>query len=635
LKMLSFYSERISKEHFLESLKLRLNSNSFNDISMWLIVRHRHFPMNDAYNLVDEIENSIALTAIATECTNSDALEKLFNLALTKSTDVSNCIMSALAGNKHLPEHIVAKFFELDNEALNVNQISELCYKLLKTFNHTFEQGDFVRSVAAKQGHANIEFIKSQCNYGMMENASMSKEQALTFADISSSSSEWEKLLNRMDFTPKELEELLLRYSNINDGICQAIIFSAESISDEVIVKFIENSEDNRLINSMLSNQNVPVSVLDALAYDPDVTTQRLVAVHPAVSESTYKSLYRVRTEMQRVKSFYTFQTSEAFSGITVLKKFELLHEEYGFDLFDFKFVTSQKKALQMMIGSKHPQEIGFVYGSGTAESISAISALQSVFTNEKGKLDRFGYLSFLTKINESFVGSTTQSRRVGLAIDALSLKVSMGFFTTDEIINVLHNNEDTEAQDVFRLVSSLINQADEEDNKKQIKLIRRWLDKNNNFGDELHSYLSNKQQRDLGSKAPITTFYQERAGVEIDAIKAELPEGVSLTLPANNVELRALGRRQRHCVGTQHYADRCADGSAIIFALSTGMGSDETYTYQFERYSGRLSQSKGFANSSTPQELSSVAYDVFNKIKAVCESLPVSENCAENLSAA
>jgi hypothetical protein len=112
LKMLSFYSERISKEHFLESLKLRLNSNSFNDISMWLIVRHRHFPMNDAYNLVDEIENSIALTAIATECTNSDALEKLFNLALTKSTDVSNCIMSALAGNKHLPEHIVAKFFE-------------------------------------------------------------------------------------------------------------------------------------------------------------------------------------------------------------------------------------------------------------------------------------------------------------------------------------------------------------------------------------------------------------------------------------------------------------------------------------------------------------------------------------------
>lgn len=64
-------------------------------------------------------------------------------------------------------------------------------------------------------------------------------------------------------------------------------------------------------------------------------------------------------------------------------------------------------------------------------------------------------------------------------------------------------------------------------------------------------------------------------------------------------------------------------------------MASDEMYTYQFERYSGRLSQSKGFANSSTPARLESVARDVFNRIKDACESEPhTKRDMAKNFAA-
>ena len=58
-----------------------------------------------------------------------------------------------------------------------------------------------------------------------------------------------------------------------------------------------------------------------------------------------------------------------------------------------------------------------------------------------------------------------------------------------------------------------------------------------------------------------------------------------------------------------------------MIFALSTGNRSDETFTYQVERSSGRLAQAKGFSNSDTPPELNSVAYEVFNAIKDACEA--------------
>lgn len=621
LKGLSFYCERIDKKHFLESLDAQISGKQFTDIPMWLIVRHPHFPMDDVYNLIDRIDNISSLTAIATECTCSNTLEKLYNIALEKNTDESNCIMSALAGNKNLPKYIVDKFFELDKKALNISQVPEFCYNLLKTFKHTFEQGEFIRAEASKSENGNMVYTLSQCDLGMVENASMTKEQALSFSERMSATCSWETLFGRLELTQEEREDILLRYANENSGICQAVIFSTEELSEKTIVKFVESCEDNTLINSLLSNQNVPVSVLDLLAYDPDTNTQRLVAVHPSVSKSTYKSLFRVRAEMQKAKSFYTFKASSAFSCLTSLKKFEILHEDYGFDLFDFKFVTSQKKMLQMIIGSKHAQEISFVYGAGTAESITAISTLQSVFTNEKGKLDRFGYLSFLTKVNESFLGSDHPARRIGLSVDALSLGVSMRILTTDEVISVLQNNEDTESQDVFRLISSLINQGDEGENEKQTTLIRRWLDKSNDFGDAFHTYLSNKQQRDLGAKTPNSPFYQKNAENEIEAIKDSLPNGIKLTLPVNSADLKALGRKQRHCVGTKYYADRCIDGSAIIFALSTGMASDEMYTYQFERYSGRLSQSKGFANSTTPARLESVARDVFSLIKKTCES--------------
>lgn len=626
LRGLSLYCERLAKEHYLYAFELRIAEKSFTNVSMWKVVRHKHFPMENAMELVNTTENSELIKVIAEYTTSADVLEAIFKRALTLSTDESNTIVTQLAGNKHLPRHIVDKLLVLDLKALNVDQIGELCRNLLNTFPHTFEQGMFVRGEVVKTVQTNMKYTLSFCDEGIMKNASITKDQALTMIDRVACSRSWEHLLKRIDFTQDELEEMLLTNASSNTGLCYAIMSATDSISDSAIIEFVENNSDSTMVGAMLASHSVPTTVLETLAYDPDPVIQRLIAVHPDVPEHTYRSLYRVRMEMQASKSFYTFQQSEAFSGINKLQKFELLHEEYGFDLFDFKFVTSPKKALQMIIGSKHPQEVSFVYGSGTAESIMAISSLQSVFTNEKGKLDRFRYLSFVAEINDALGDGDDAGKRVGLAVDSVSLKLAMSFFTNEEIIQVLLGNNSDEAQDVFRLLASLINRGDENENAKQVKLVRRWIEKNNNLGDAFHTYLSNKQLRDLGSSQPNVQFYQARAIAELKSINEMLPTGVRLTLPANSVELRSLGRKQRHCVGTKHYADRCVDGSSIIFALSTGVRSDETFTYQFERYSNRLNQAKGFANSSTPPALEPVAREVFKTIKSTCERIAAIE---------
>jgi len=73
--------------------------------------------------------------------------------------------------------------------------------------------------------------------------------------------------------------------------------------------------------------------------------------------------------------------------------------------------------------------------------------------------------------------------------------------------------------------------------------------------------------------------------------------------------------------VGSKFYAERCADGASIIFALSTGESRDQVFTFQFNRM-GRMEQAKGFANSSVPSDITEIANALYPKIEETIEKM-------------
>ena len=210
-----------------------------------------------------------------------------------------------------------------------------------------------------------------------------------------------------------------------------------------------------------------------------------------------------------------------------------------------------------------------------------------------------------------------------GLAVDAQSLREVWSLLSIEEIISVLNANGKDEARDVFRMLASLVMREDEDEAIHQKKLIRKWLNTNKNYGHELHRYLMNKQLRELGDVNELETFYQAPAASDegMRILNKSLPEGITLILPQDSMSLRKLGRMQSHCVGSKFYAERCADGASIIFALSTGESRDQVFTFQFNRM-GRMEQAKGFANSSVPSDITEIANALYPKIEETIEKM-------------
>jgi hypothetical protein len=95
---------------------------------------------------------------------------------------------------------------------------------------------------------------------------------------------------------------------------------------------------------------------------------------------------------------------------------------------------------------------------------------------------------------------------------------------------------------------------------------------------------------------------------------KKLLPKGMELNFPQNVNELREIGDKQRHCVGSLFYAERCVDGANVIFQIAPRNNMKHGFTFQFAR-SGALLQSKGFLNEAVNNTMKQVAKQVFKAL--------------------
>ncbi len=400
-----------------------------------------------------------------------------------------------------------------------------------------------------------------------------------------------------------------------------------EHISHTVFDYCLEHIHDNDIGAFLARHPDISPDHLVQYAYD-DYEVQVEVLCHPNIKTETFNSLFRAKARFNDEIKNSVIKDSKAFFLLQQFDKLDVFGLEYGHDIFDFKFVNSPKKFTQMLIGTKHPEEVAFLFNSLHAETLTAISALQSTYTNARGKVDRQAYLGALTTLNalveKDEKGKTNMA---GLAVDAITMKKALAFFSFEDVAQILMANKKDEARDIFRLTVSLIDRDDITENTKQEKLVRRWLDKQQDFGTLFHDYLTNKQMRDLGESTVLVDFFQSKISDEqLSEIERGLEQKIKLVLPVHAGELRKLGRAQRHCVGTKYYADRCVDGSNIIFALTTGERSNECFTYQFARSTGKLEQAKGFSNSACEPHLEPIAKAVFAKILAFCEQAEKTE---------
>ena len=443
-----------------------------------------------------------------------------------------------------------------------------------------------------------------------------------------------ESNLNRISFHTAEKEisqrsdiiaKLPLWSEKLNDSAPLCLAIKLGIPLTQSVIEQIFNLNCNVAFSTLLARADVSEDILFTFAHHYDLSFRYRVAVHPNTTPKVDEILPFVRQKMQEdgARSLAHLYNSPAFATLAKLDNLEVLANDYGYDLFEFKNVPSPSRITKSLIGSKHPHEVRFLFGSGCAETVTAISSLQTVMTNRKGKLDRHAYIHTLAAINEGIVKGNGNAAQRGLAVDAQSLREVWSLLSIEEIISVLNANGKDEALDVFRMLASLVMREDEDEAIHQKKLIRKWLNTNKNYGHELHRYLMNKQLRELGDVNELETFYQAPAASDegMRILNKSLPEGITLILPQDSMSLRKLGRMQSHCVGSKFYAERCADGASIIFALSTGESRDQVFTFQFNRM-GRMEQAKGFANSSVPSDITEIANALYPKIEETIEKM-------------
>lgn len=388
-------------------------------------------------------------------------------------------------------------------------------------------------------------------------------------------------------------------------------------------------------------NPNIDINnnigdILGEIVYKTDVRIDKDVLNRIAChhSESTrmcclFYSDLPEETEMLLRSSQYYFmnhhQKSERFKGLVAnsnsyhiingLKDaFDVFHSQYGYSFELFKDITSQASVCKILFNSKHKEEVRFLFESGNAESLTAISSLQAYFTNVRGKLDRQSYLSMLSMINEAVElgakdGAAKQS---GLAVAPEVLKFVFSFFTFENIMFIINNNTPNEARDIFRMTHSLCVHDDPETAKKQTNLVKKWLEKENSLSYSFHKYLEGKVSRDLAIIIDEITLYQSVEGFDIKELHLEvgLPRDMKVTLPQTGRDLRRLGREQHHCVGSKFYVDSCANGISIIFALTPNNDRGKTVTVEIAP-NGAIKQMQGHSNRKFPSSMRELAKTV------------------------
>jgi hypothetical protein len=362
--------------------------------------------------------------------------------------------------------------------------------------------------------------------------------------------------------------------------------------------------------HAVASHPHVELSTLQALAADSSAKVRRAVASHPTTDVVTLKRL--AGDSVASVSS--AVANNEGFGVVSQLAGYAPLLKELGCGAFNFHQLHSPKKTLKLLINSKHPHEIDFVFGSGHSDAFSALSALQSAHTNHKHKIDRAGYLAMLERLNQTVSGA----RRVGVDVNSATLKLVMKYFSSELIVSVVAQYEPDEARDTLRMLGALVSFENKQTNREHQQEVMAWLSRRPSSRGCFHNYLT-KKSRGAWVNA-VGPFYQAQLRETLSEATALLDAGWVVNLPMNARELQAIGDAQSHCVGGKYYADRCADGSNIIFQIMPRGDMKHGYTFQYSR-SGRLLQAKGFANSAVPARFvrdSKTVFMTLNKMRTV-----------------
>jgi hypothetical protein len=174
---------------------------------------------------------------------------------------------------------------------------------------------------------------------------------------------------------------------------------------------------------------------------------------------------------------------------------------------------------------------------------------------------------------------------------------------------------EPLEAMDCLRMLSTLVSFEDKRANAESVINVQQWIAENSIHKDGcFHGYLISKEKVLMQSAGII--FFQKRLSSAVSKANKLLDTGWEINLPENAQELATIGDMQRHCVGTRFYAERCVDGSNIIFQIMPKGNMRNGYTFQYSR-SGSLLQAKGYANSGVPANMQKKSKSIFMLLMA------------------
>ncbi len=491
-----------------------------------------------------------------------------------------------------------------------------ICEQLLmKMLSTTLEKA--VRTALLTNAYIAPETLNALVSHGdqtmlpyLAQNTSLPKEAFMTLAKLS-----FIDVLKGIAKNPSAPETLLVRLAPMDKGGVSACVASNPSTPTSSL-KSLSLSPIDHVREMVANNPNTEDFVLALLAKDGVDLVRKGVASNPNASLEALRSLAsdRVASVSRQVA------LNPALGIVTELKGSSVKLKEDGFGCFDFYGVMSPKKVAKMFIGSKHPQEVAFLFNAKNCDNLTAISRIQSAFTNENnGKLDRDGYIRFLTQVNEY----VPYERTTGLAVESEDLKVSLTYFDTDLLLSAVMQYDVHEARDIFRMIGSISRLPIEVEQKEELDDLRQWLVRNNKTKNPkcFHHHLV-KKNIDLFDPNREMFFWQKNLAPEVKRVQSTLPKGVVLNFPITTVELRDIGDKQNHCVGTQYYAERCLSGANIIFQLAPNGNVKHGYTFQFSR-DGKLLQAKGFSNSRVPSDMISLAKKTLNAFNNKNATLP------------
>ena len=331
-----------------------------------------------------------------------------------------------------------------------------------------------------------LAFLKKpKTKYLVMQNINLSEEHLRSFYDNSNDAEK--EALAKNSSLPVDIIIELLKVKSLKIKASLATNESLPLLGFDVLSKELHGN----IPSLLLSNKNAPEALLNSFSHAKDKHLRELVAAHENTPYLAFEKLAfddeeKVRAVVSKrndltlplmkkisndsAKSVsINIAASKSFGIITTLKNHKNLLVNAGNSAFDFFGVDSPKKTLKMLINSKHPSEVEFVFNSSDCESVYALSALQSAFTNNLGKINRADYLLLLEQINKNVPAENL----VGLNVDPESLALTIKHFDTQLIIEILAQFSKSMSVDCFRMLASLVsfeNKSKNRENKETKK---------------------------------------------------------------------------------------------------------------------------------------------------------------------